>query len=109
VLCIGGRTNLLDGYRRLVETQGGRFTHHDGGLEESLHRIDAAVATADAVICQSGCVSHAAYWRLKEACKKLDKPCIFVKSPGVGSFARGLAALTDESRTQTAQVARLAH
>jgi hypothetical protein len=96
VLCIGGRTNLLDGYRRMVETMGGRFLHHDGGQEESLHRIDAAVGTADAVVCQAGCVSHAAYYRLKEACKKLGKPCVFVKSPGVGSFARGLAVLAGE-------------
>lgn len=95
VLCIGGRTGLVDGYRRLVETQGGRFLHHDGGQEESLHRIDAAVASADAVVCQSGCVSHAAYYRLKDACKKLGKPCVFVQSPGVGSFARSLAALGD--------------
>lgn len=93
VLCIGGRSALVDGYRRLVENQGGRFLHHDGGQEESLHRIDAAVSTADAVVCQSGCISHAAYWRLKEACKKLGKPCVFVQSPGVGSFARGLDAL----------------
>jgi hypothetical protein len=93
VLCIGGRTNLVDGYRRLVETRGGRFLHHDGGQEESLHRIDAAIASADAVVCQAGCVSHMAYYRLKEACKKLGKPCVFVKSPGVGSFARSLAAL----------------
>lgn len=93
VLCIGGRTNLVDGYRRLVETRGGRFLHHDGGQEESLHRIDAVVAGADAVVCQAGCVSHMAYYRLKDACKKLGKPCVFVKSPGVGSFARGLAAL----------------
>lgn len=107
VLCIGGRANLVNGYRRLVETQGGRFLHHDGGIEESLHRIDAAVASADAVVCQSGCVSHAAYWRLKEACKKLDKPCVFLKSPGVGSFARGLAALAS-SDGQTIHVARLA-
>jgi hypothetical protein len=93
VLCIGGRTNLVEGYRRLVETQGGRFLHHDGGQEESLHRIDAAVGGADAVVRQSGCVSHAAYYRLKEACKKLGKPCVFVKSPGMGSFARGLVTL----------------
>lgn len=93
VLCIGGRTGLVEGYRRMVETQGGRFLHHDGGQEESLHRIDAIVAGADAVVCQSGCVSHSAYHRLKEACKKLDKPCVFVQSPGIGSFARGLAAL----------------
>lgn len=93
VLCIGGRTGLVDGYRRMVETRGGRFLHHDGGHEESLHRIDAIIASADAVVCQSGCVSHAAYHRLKEACKKLGKPCVFVQSPGIGSFARGLAAL----------------
>jgi hypothetical protein len=93
VLCIGGRANLVEGYRRLVETQGGRFLHHDGGQEESLHRIDAAVGGADAVVCQAGCVSHAAYYRLKEACKKLGKPCVFVQSPGIGSFARGLVTL----------------
>lgn len=97
VLCIGGRTGSVDGYRRLVEAGGGRFLHHDGGQEESLHRLDAIVAGADAVVCQSGCVSHAAYWRLKEACKKLGKPCVFVKSPGVTSFARGLALLAAEN------------
>lgn len=97
VLCIGGRTGLIDGYRRLVEASGGRFLHHDGGQQENLHRLDAIVAGADAVVCQSGCVSHAAYWRLKEACKKLGKPCVFLKSPGVTSFARGLAALTGEN------------
>lgn len=97
VLCIGGKTNLVEGYRRLVETQGGRFLHHDGGQEDNLHRIDAAVASADAVICQTGCVSHTAYYRLKESCKKLGKPCVFLKSPGVGSFARGLAALSGDA------------
>lgn len=96
VLCIGGRTGLVDGYRRLVEAAGGRFLHHDGGQEESLHRIDAAVAGADAVVCQAGCVSHAAYWRLKDACKNLGKPCVFLRSPGVTSFARGLDLLTQE-------------
>lgn len=96
VLCIGGRTGSVDGYRRLVEASGGRFLHHDGGQEESLHRLDAIVAGADAVVCQAGCVSHAAYWRLKDACKKLGKPCVFLKSPGVTSFARGLAELAAE-------------
>lgn len=108
VLCIGGRTGLVEGYRRMVENQGGRFLHHDGGQEESLHRIDAVVASADVVVCQSGCVSHAAYYRLKEACKKLGKPCVFVRSPGVGSFARGLAALRGEENADP-QVGLLAN
>jgi hypothetical protein len=108
VLCIGGRTGLVDGYRRLVETQGGRFLHHDGGEQESLHRIDGAIAAADAVVCQAGCVSHAAYFRLKDACKKLGKPCVFVQSPGVGSFARGLAVLGGTAPA-TSQITLLAH
>ena len=97
VLCIGGKTNLVECYRRLVETRGGRFLHHDGGQEDNLHRIDVAVASADAVICQAGCVSHTAYYRLKESCKELGKPGVFLKSPGMGSFARGLAALSGDA------------
>lgn len=105
VLCVGGRSGLVDGYRKLVEQHGGRFLHHDGGQQESLQRIDAAIANADAVICQTGCVSHAAYWRMKDACKKLGKPCVFVQSPGVGSFARSLAALSNAGPDQ--QIIRL--
>ena len=107
VLCVGGRGGLIDGYRKLVETRGGRFLHHDGGQEQSLHRIDAAIANADAVVCQTACVSHAAYWRLKEACKKLGKPCVFVQSPGVGSFARSLSALVNAA--PATQVIRLSN
>jgi len=106
VLCVGGRSGLIDGYRKLVEQHGGRFLHHDGGQQESLQRIDAAIATADAVVCQTGCISHAAYWKLKDACKKQGKPCVFVPSPGVGSFARSLAALSNAAPTE--QVIRLA-
>jgi hypothetical protein len=105
VLCVGGRSGLVDGYRKLVEQHGGRFLHHDGGQQESLQRIDAAIANADAVICQTGCVSHTAYWRMKDACKKLGKPCVFVQSPGVGSFARSLAALSNATPDQ--QIIRL--
>lgn len=106
VLCVGGRSGLIDGYRKLVEQHGGRFLHHDGGQQESLQRIDAAIATADAVVCQTSCISHAAYWKLKEACKKQGKPCVFVPSPGVGSLARSLAALSNAA--PTGQVIRLA-
>lgn len=106
VLCVGGRSGLVDGYRKLVEQRGGRFLHHDGGQEEHLHRIDAAIANADAVVCQSSCVSHAAYWRMKDACKKLGKPCVFVQSPGVGSFARSLSALVNAAPSD--QVIRIA-
>ncbi|MBI2306382.1 MAG: DUF2325 domain-containing protein [Rhodocyclales bacterium] len=90
VLCVGGRSGALHSYREVVEQCGGRFLHHDGGLEENLHRIDNAVAAADIVICQVGCISHNAYWRVKEHCKRTGKPCMFVKTPGVSSFGRAI-------------------
>jgi chaperonin cofactor prefoldin len=96
VLCIGGRTGLIDHYRRLVEASGGRFLHHDGGQEENEHRIDAIVAGADAVVCQTGYVSHTAYWRLKSACKQRGLPCLFLKSGGITTFARNLEMLAAE-------------
>jgi hypothetical protein len=90
VLCVGGRAGMVEAYRDLVEQSGGRFIHHDGGLEESLHRIDGALTAADLVICQAGCISHNAYWRVKEQCKRTGKRCVFVRNTGVSSFGRGL-------------------
>lgn len=91
VLCVGGKNNLVDAYRGLVERCGGRFVHHDGGLEDNPHRLEASLAGADVVICQAGCVSHNAYWRVKDYCKRTGKRCVYLKSASVSSFARGIA------------------
>lgn len=88
VLCVGGRAGAIDAYRQVIEQRGGRFLHHDGGLEESLHRIDSALAAADLVICQAGCISHNAYWRVKEQCKRTGKRCIYMKTAGVSGLSR---------------------
>lgn len=88
ILCVGGRAGAVDAYRDAVLRHGGRFLHHDGGLEESLHRIDGVLAAADIVICQTGCISHNAYWRVKEQCKRTGKPCVFIKGSGSSAFDR---------------------
>lgn len=93
VLCVGGRSGNVEAYRQTIEQRGGRFLHHDGGQEESLHRIDAALAAADLVVCQAGCISHNAYWRVKEACKRTGKPCLYLKKAGT----TGLSRLIDEA------------
>lgn len=95
VLCIGGRPGIIEFYRQLVEDQGGRFSHHDGGMEENLALLEPSIAAADAVICQTGCINHNAYWRVKDFCKRTGKPCVFVKTPGISSFQRGLAQLAE--------------
>lgn len=43
-------------------------------LEDSLH-------AADLVICQTGCISDGAYWRVKDHCKRTGKPCLLVDQP----------------------------
>jgi hypothetical protein len=92
ILCVGARSGSVEAYRKMVEQRGGSFLHHDCGLEENLNRIDAALAAADLVVCQAGCISHNAYWRVKEQCKRSGKPCVFVRGAGVTSFGRVVGA-----------------
>ena len=81
VVCVGGSASQVPAYREVVESHGAVFVHHDGGLEHKLTRLDQYLAQADLVICQTGCVSHNAYWKVKEHCKRHDKPCAFVGNP----------------------------
>ncbi|MBT9594561.1 MAG: DUF2325 domain-containing protein [Vitreoscilla sp.] len=90
VLCVGGRAASLPVYRRLVEGVGGRFLHHDGGEEDNVNRLDSTLAAADLVICQTGCISHNAYWRVKDHCRRTGKRCLFVENPSSASLRRAL-------------------
>lgn len=93
VLCVGGRPSIVPIYRSVVERTGGRFLHHDGGEEHSAAALEATLAAADLVICQTGCVSHAAYWRVKDHCKRTGKRCVFVESPSRRALERALVSL----------------
>ena len=93
VLCVGGRPASVPVYRHLIERTGGRFLHHDGGEEDSPAKLDSTLAAADLVICQTGCISHDAYWRVKDHCKRTGKRCVFVESPSTAGLKRALLAL----------------
>ena len=90
VLCVGGRSGNVATYRELIEREGAQFAHHDGGLEDNANRLEASLAAADLVICQTGCISHSAYWRVKDYCKRNGKRCVFIDNPSISSLARGL-------------------
>lgn len=94
VLCVGGRNGNICSYRELIERCGGHFAHHDGGQEENLAALDADLAAADLVICQTGCISHNAYWRVKDYCKRTGTRCVFVDNPSISSLARKLGVTT---------------
>lgn len=85
---------------RRVDAQAAAFNsrlcqaaHHDGGEEENLAKLDSTLAAADLMICQTGCISHNAYWRVKDHCKRTGKPCLFVENTGTASVKRALSAL----------------
>jgi hypothetical protein len=48
---------------------------------DDLHALEASLAAADLVICQTGCLSHGDYWRLKDHCKRTGKTCVLVPQP----------------------------
>lgn len=93
VLCVGGRSGTVETYRNLVERLGGKFIHHDGGQEDSIHRLESSIASADAIICQAGCINHGAYWKVKDYCKKTGKSCFYARNPSISNFIAGLKAL----------------
>jgi len=90
VLCVGGRAGNVAGYRSVIEDAGAEFLHHDGGLEDNVARLESSMAAADLVICQTACISHSAYWRVKDFCKRHQKRCIFVDNPSVTTLQRAL-------------------
>lgn len=101
VLCVGGRQSKVSSYRSLIERFGARFAHHDGGLEDNSSLLDTSLAAADLVICQTACISHNAYWRVKEHCKRTGKQCVFVDNPSSAALSMRLKriAIRDISLT----------
>ncbi len=94
VLCVGGRNGNVSNYRDVIERAGGLFAHHDGGQEDKQGALDSVLAAADLVICQTGCISHNAYWRVKDFCKRTGKQCVFVENPSTSSLTRTLLQIT---------------
>lgn len=43
--------------------------------------LEDVLVAADLVICQTGCVSHDAYWRVADHCKRTGRQCVLVDQP----------------------------
>ena len=56
----------------------GQVDGHMGGQVEDLDSLEASLVAADLVICQTGCLSHGAYWRVHDHCKRTGKACVLV-------------------------------
>jgi hypothetical protein len=93
ILCVGGRKAQLVRYREIAARKGYQLLHHDGGREEGMNRLSELIQSADAVICPTDQVSHAAYYTLKQQCKRGGKPCVLFRGTGIAGFAAVLEQL----------------
>jgi hypothetical protein len=93
ILCVGGIQHAVARYRQRIERLGGRFEHHDGGIEDNPRALQGQLARADLVICQAGCINHAAYHRIKQHCQRTGKPCAYLERASLARFERALLSL----------------
>lgn len=93
ILCVGGQKKVIDQYKAMVLRCNGSFEHHDGGLEDRRQRLECMLASADAVVCATDCVSHDAYHRLKRFCKRHHKKHAFMRTSGISTFVRAIESV----------------
>ena len=79
VLCVSEDAMALMLTRKVVEMAGGRYQGRSG--KEDADTLEASLVAADLVICQTGCVSHGAYWRVRDHCTRTGKECVLVDRP----------------------------
>jgi hypothetical protein len=95
ILYVGGHSNLVQHYRKLVESRGGTFLYHDGGQQDNPRRLPALLLQADAVCCPLDCISHDAVLRIKRVCKNSRTEHHLMRSAGLSSFAKFLGELME--------------
>jgi hypothetical protein len=67
---------------------------------EDPENLEASLAAADLVICQAGCMSHGAYWRVQDHCKRTGKACVLVEQPDALRIVRIATDAEDDSTTR---------
>ena len=87
---VGGRAGAISQFRTVVERLNGRFSHHDGGIDDNIARLGGVLNQADVVLCPVDCVSHGACLKAKTFCKQTAKPFVPLRTAGLSSLVRGL-------------------
>jgi len=88
VLCVGQDEPATIVAQHAIEKAGGHFLYHGGRDGEDDAALEASLTAADMVICQTGCVSHDAYWRVQDHCKRTGKKCVLVEQAQALHFVR---------------------
>jgi hypothetical protein len=88
--------------KALIERCGGRFLHHDGGLEHNPGLLPGLVGRADLSLFPVDCVSHDAVAAVKRVCRQAGKPYRPLRTSSLTSLLAALAALPREQAVTAA-------
>lgn len=97
IVYVGGLNSSVENCKWIVEKNGGKFAHHDGGLENAASRLSQQLLSADYVFCPVDNISHDASNTVKKICKKHKIKHVFLKSSGFSSFVRVLEETLHEN------------
>jgi hypothetical protein len=91
VLYVGGRSHQIPQTKGLVEGTGGRFLHHDGGIEHNAALIPGLVSRADIVVFPVDCISHEAAISVKRSCRLMGKRYVPLRTSSLACLLAALA------------------
>ncbi len=92
ILYLGGISRTVSQLAAAAERFDATLVHHDGGVDDSPHALDALVERCDMVCCPVDCINHVACRRAKQLCKRHQKPFVPLRSCGAASFFNALRA-----------------
>jgi Uncharacterized protein conserved in bacteria (DUF2325) len=107
VVYVGGRPGSNAVLRQIVESAGGDFVVHDGGIEDRKGAFAAALPKADIVVFPVDCVDHDSMNLLKRVCDRHQVDYHPVRTASVASFVELMVRLGQTSKaTSTRPVSR---
>ncbi len=87
VVYVGGRPTSNRVIKALVESAGGEFHLHDGGIEDRKGLLAAALPRADMVVFPVDCIDHDSMSTLKRVCEKHRIPFHPLRTASAASFS----------------------
>lgn len=90
ILYVGGRPAVVPHLRKAADGRRAELLHHDGGVDDSMHRIEELVRACDVVMCPIDCVSHGACKLAKDTCQRFRKRFVPIATSSFSGFERAL-------------------
>ena len=98
VVYVGGRPGSNAALRQLVESAGGDFVVHDGGIEDRKGMFAAALPRADIVVFPVDCIDHDSMNLLKRVCDRHQVDYHPLRTASVASFVELMTRLSRASQ-----------